>query len=433
MTAYTLIIDNRVPIEKQFKAIPADAEILQIKDDYSVLRYRWMSAKYAKLLPVCLTTLELQGQSLGEEYPEFRNHFGENTIIEQFLEFLSATPTSLDTLNLIDNELNRLPLSEFKKLCAGIPKKIIHLSFLDNVWNTMLYSNIVADLGAAFATLTSIHSLNLTNCFNPPVYFPHFFHMLPKTLCFIKVNASMRPLLLNSEVVTDPRVAADDDAPWLSINPQTQRLIQEQKSSSDIESTDDEADTMVERVEKEVLNQLITLMIYAHNEALNPQHYNRFMHWLHHGRESEMQISRAITTLQNTTRLDEAILLLEKLFSRHSGGNLDSTSGLHTNSFDTIFLQLLFADGSTPYLPVKGLMFLTIEELYNFKSYSLEALNKGEFRMGRDPENLSGPGRLPEKERAEFRRMALTRLAGMLPALGYDVNARNDTPSPVLS
>jgi hypothetical protein len=282
----------------------------------------------------------------------------------------------------------------------------------------------------ALSTLVYIESLNLSSCF------PHgtrdynaqrIANKLPKTLIFIKIDEHIASYL-STEAIGEMH---GEELPWrkmISFEPVVQpSQYQEEEKEEDHQEDANDSNSQETYPELEIIDQLIRLMKYAQSETINPQHYNRFMHWLHHGDASQAEVTKAINALENAHNLIDAINIISHLFSRHNGGNPDSTSGLHTNSFDTIFLQLLFANGSRLSLPQKGLMFLDENEITSFKRYSLDAVLKGEFRFGRDAENLSGPNRLPEKNRAGYRSLAISTLQGMLPTLGYQLELKEES------
>jgi hypothetical protein len=173
------------------------------------------------------------------------------------------------------------------------------------------------------------------------------------------------------------------------------------------------------KAEKAVIAQLLAYMVFARKRAEAPATKNPFMHWAHHSAVSLEKVSEAINKLAASTSLVDAADIIAELLRRHdelkpsyplsyvmSNGK---GAGLHTNSFDTIFLQLLYSDNKESDKYKSCLLDLTPEEL---KLYELTPFEDSEdYRNGTTAELLSGPKRLPALERNGFREKAITQLA----------------------
>ena len=420
MKKFTLNVDtgnhNKIPLTDQFKKIPDDTECLTIlEENNSYDRYAWASATYAKLIPTSVTCIILAGNSIGlltRQNPMItyidQTHA---TVVDRFLIFLHALPDTVHTLDLSKTYLELMPEAELTKLFRGLPHKFKTLFVSYNCFK-INNDDTLQGLKEALATLIHVDFLDMTGCFEKTLdekSAKGIARSIPLSLTGIKINYCI------SNQMRLANTRSPIDAPWLKLKGNFKHPIYLEEQSEEKESPKHNAMGIAERA---VFQQLLLTMEYAHQESLHPQYYNYFMHYMHHGKASEIEVKRAIFQVNQCLSLAEAVAIITKLLKRHKGYNLESTSGLHTNSFDTIFMQLLWADGNQPSLQHSGLLTLDKGGILELVCYPLNHMDRGEFRHGITPEALSGPKRLPVQDRAMYRERAVKGLEAILEILG---------------
>jgi hypothetical protein len=410
--SYQLDQEDQIPLDDQFKAIPADTICLTIKSaGVSDYRYDWLNTNYAKLIPSSVTKIILSKNDFGvlSQLNTQRSIFaGELTLVDRLLLFLNALADTVDTLDLSETSLELMPADELKKLFRGLPPNIKTLFVRNNPFQLGSEVSLRA-IEVALAELVHLTFLDLTDCFPKMLDDQSALSIarcIPLSLTGIKIPFYISKLMKLANTVAP--------WPWLHLYNKFQHPLNQPDSNEEKASPKHNRIALAERA---VFQQLLITMEYAYRQVTNPQYYNFFTHYLHHGRNSQTEIKRAIFAVNQCQSLTEAISIITKLLKRHKGNTLASTSGLHTNSFDTVFMQLLWADGNKPTLDQSGLLTLDKNSILELVCYPLSHMAKGEFRLGTIPEGLSGANRLPVEDRAAFRTRTVEALEAILGTL----------------
>jgi hypothetical protein len=129
-------------------------------------------------------------------------------------------------------------------------------------------------------------------------------------------------------------------------------------------------------LEQCLISALINHLYYALQMLESPKgiHYFGLMHYFHHGADRKTNILRALDSMMleegKTLSLDTVVQLVISILESHANGG-HFGEGLHTNSYDTFLLQLLFNDCEP-----RGLFLSTLEEIFRkFPITQLHAAN----------------------------------------------------------
>ena len=347
-------------------------------------------------------------------------------------QLLTAIPSTVEELDLSDNGLGLLDAEGWRGdnlhlVCAAIRASTVDLS--NNHFGEMLSEH----LSKALAQLHHAATLKLNNN-----------GLLTSDLTAIsQLDTAFKPSLKVLEITEDdlefdvPEDKSGNDNLESSLNSLARivpaditvklnvklraRFAELRKHHAQAAASISAEEQKI-NAEKNIIAQLLAYMVFAKARAEDPVAKNPLMHWAHHSAASLEKVTIAIEELGAITNLVRAVHIITELLRRHDGLKPSypltyvisngKGAGLHTNSFDTIFLQLLFAENQESDNYRCSLLDLTKEQLMQYEVLPLEV--NEDYRLGKTAELLSGPKRLSPLARNDLREKAITQLEAIV-------------------